>query len=275
MRISTQYLLPFVAIAAACGGGASGDDPANHSNAGETQNALSAGPSNAAVAALIYDTAYSVPRDFFVDERSDTDGSYTVHHVLDDSQSYERCTDDYAVAYAWEETDNASRSVQGYFVESYDNARYFEFVRELAYGDDIGNVDDLTSPGFARVFKCSNTSRDGVDRSLLSGYAGRLNAQPLSSSSVREFAEYLWQFTFFPQSRKKVIDSVASADANHYSQTLLLGFSTRQGNGRCDLIEIAEWRFQADRQSGDVQKRFETVRQFEAEFVDGAVRLCD
>ncbi|MBT8098763.1 MAG: hypothetical protein KJO82_03385 [Gammaproteobacteria bacterium] len=274
MRLATQHLLPFVAIVAACGGGASDSSSAVTGIASTAQANAPVGPSNASIAALVYDSGYSVPADFFVDERASTHRSYTVHHVLDDSNSYERCTDDYAVAHAWEDADNAARSVQGYFVESYDNARYFEFVRELAYDDDIGNVDDLTSPGFARIFKCSNTDRDGVDRSLLNGYAGRLNAAPLNSVLVREFAEYLWQFTFFPQGRKKVIDSSASSDATHYQQTLLLAFSNSQGTGRCDLIEVAEWRFTADRSSGEVHKSFSVLRHFEAERVDGDVRLC-
>ena len=232
-------------------------------------------PSNSQIAAMVYDTGYSVPNDFFVDERSATDRSYTIHHVLDDSSSYEVCTDDYAEAMAWEEADNASRSVQGYFVESYDNERYFEFVRELSYTDDVGNVDDITSPGFARVFKCSNTSRNGVDRALLSGYAGQLNAHPLDQESVRVFAEYLWQFTFFPASRKKVVDSFSLATTDTLQQTLVLAFSTSQGSGACDRIEVVRWTFSADRNSGEVEKRFVTSHVFEARYENGTALTCD
>lgn len=231
-------------------------------------------PADSQIAALVYDNSYSAPNGFFVDERTDTTRSYTVHHVLDSSLSYEVCTDDYAVAHAWEEADNASRNVQGYYVESYDNERYFEFVRELSYENDVGNIDDVTSPGFARVFKCSNLSRDGVDRSLLTGYAGTLNALPLTSESVRLFAEYFWQFTFFPQSRKKVIDSYSVAASGARQQTLLLAFATNQGTDRCDLIEVVEWRFSADASDGQVSREFETLRSFEAKLENGTATLC-
>ena len=232
-------------------------------------------PSNSQIAALIYDTNYSAPSGFFVDERSATERSYTVHHVLDESASFELCTDDYAQAMAWEETDNASRSVQGYFVESYDNERYFEFVRELSYQDDVGNIDDITSPGFARIFKCSNTSRDGVDRSTLTGYAGQLNAHPLQEDSIRVFAEYLWQFTFFPDSRKKVIDSYDSSTPDTLERTLVLAFATTQGADRCDRIEVTKWTFSANRSSGEVRKSFAHEHFFEASNDNGSVTVCD
>ena len=274
MKISHYILVPVMAIAAACGGSGSTDTntPPESNNSATQAPAM---PSNNQIAALVYDTSYSVPSDFFVDERSATDRSYTIHHVLDESSSYEVCTDDYAEAMAWEEADNAARSVQGYFVESYDNERYFEFVRELSYQDDVGNVDDLTSPGFARVFKCSNTSRNGVDRALLNGYAGQLNALPLNQDSIRVFAEYLWQFTFFPASRKKVIDSYGSVAADTLEQTLVLAFSSSQGEGRCDRIEVARWTFSANRSSGEVDKRFVTSHFFEARNDSGSITVCD
>lgn len=274
MRLSAIMLLPLIFATVSCGGGGSASEPApveNSTQAVETKSL----PGDYDIITKIYDPYYSVPTDFFVDERASTSQSYTIHHVMDDSVSYELCTDDFATAESWEAADNASRSVNGYYVGAYENDRYFEFIRELSYDDDIGNIDDLTSPGFARVFKCSNTSRDGVDRSLLSGFAGTLNVQPVSSGEVRDFAEYLWQFTFFPERYKKVLDSYASATAEGSAeQTLLLGFASSQGFGRCDLIEVVEWRFAANRQSGDIMSEFDVVHSFEAELVDGSPRLC-
>lgn len=266
-----RWLFPAALIAAACSG--SGDSGPGGDDAAVTAEGSVFMP-DADIAALVYDTTHSVPAGFYEDERADTDRSYTLHHVLDASGSYELCTDDYAVASAWEESDNGSRSVQGYLVESYDNARYFEFARELAYDDDVGNVDDITSPGFARVFKCSHTSRDGVDRSLLSGYAGRLNERPLTSASIRVFTEYLWQFAFFPASHAKVIDSYGSANDAELSHTLVLALATRQGSDRCDLIEVADWQFAVDRESGSIEKRFAIVRRFEATVENGSIRIC-
>ena len=160
------------------------------------------------------------------------------------------------------------------FVGSYENERYFEFIRELAYSDDVGNIGEPTSPGFARVFKCSDTNRDGVDRGTLQGYAGTLNARPLTPEKLRVFAEYFWQFSYFPHSRKKVIDSYPSIDSGP-GQTLLLALASRQGTGRCDLVEVARWQFLADPASGRLEQAFEVVHRFEARLSNGAAIVCD
>ncbi len=271
MRLSTAAPGPILVLLAACGG-ASTSAPSGADAASGGALVL---PSDEAIIAKIYDPEYSVPDEFFVDERAGTPQSYTVHHVLDESMSYERCTDDFSIAEAWEADDNAARSVSGYYVGAYENERYFEFIRELDYADDVGNVDELTSPGFARVFKCSNTSRDGVDRSLLTGYAGRLNVRPLVPARLREFAEYLWQFAFFPQLHRKVLASAPTQSATEPGHALLLAFASRQGTGRCDLIEVVEWRFDIDAATGDINSQFNSLRRFEAEAVDAVPRLCD
>ncbi|MGI9272094.1 MAG: hypothetical protein ACR2QT_09985 [Woeseiaceae bacterium] len=272
MKISTIWLVPLLSLVAACGGSSSSSSDGQHSAAVEqVSNPLG----DSEIAALLYDNTYSAPNGFFVDERADTDRSYTLHHVLDESGSFELCTDDYAVAMAWEENDNATRSVQGYFVESYENNRYFEFARELSYENDVGNIEDITSPGFARVFKCRHTNRDGVDRSHLGGYAGTINAHPVDAESVQVFAEYLWQFTFFTNSRKKVIESVSSTSSDTLVHTLRLAFSTNQGTGMCDLIEVVDWRFSADRSSGIVQRSFDVTHTFEARYEAGSITICN
>lgn len=272
MRTTAVLLIPLLCVVASCGGGAA-TESTKSTNTDVSSSSPPALPTDADIIGKIYDPNYSVPDGFFVDERASTSQSYTVHHVMDASVSYELCTDDFSVAEAWEATDNASRSVNGYYVGAYENDRYFEFIRELSYENDVGNIDDLTSPGFSRVFKCSNTNRDGVDRTLLDGYAGTLNARPMDNTTIRDFAEYLWQFMFFPERYKKVLDSYAGTNAQE--QILLLGFASNQGTGRCDLIEVFRWSFSADSDSGEVSTRFETVRSFEAELVAGSPRLCD
>lgn len=272
MRISAIMLVPLLVVAASCGGGSAALPKSGDSTIAAPVD--TSPPSDQDVINKIYDPAYSVPQGFFIDERASTSQSYTVHHVMDSSASYELCTDDFEVAEAWETADNAARSVNGFYVGAYENERYFEFIRELSYDDDVGNIGDLTSPGFARIFKCSNTVRDGVDRALLSGFAGTLNTRPLSDAAVREFAEYFWQFTFFPERYKKVLSSHSDNDPSSLDRTLLLGFASTQGTGRCDRIEVVEWRFVADPVSGVVTSSFETVRGFEAELVSGSPTLC-
>ena len=272
MKLSTQSLLPILAIVAACGGSGSTETSPPVNTAGNQAYVL---PSDAVILAKAYDTNYSVPDGFFVDERAETTRSYTVHHVLDDSNAFEVCSDDLVDAQALEAADNDSRAVSGYYVSSHETERYFEFVRELAYTEDVGNIADVTSPGYARIFKCGHTNRNGVDRSLLDGYSGRINPQYLDANALRVFTEYLWQFRFFNTTHKKVI---SSSDAGNISSplqhTLLLAFVYNQGQDSCDRVDVVEWRFRADPASGDISREFETLRSFEATFSGGIPSLC-
>ena len=228
-----------------------------------------------AVLAKVYDPDYSVPAGFFVDARTDTPGSYTVYHVKDESVSYELCTDDYAQALEWEARDNEQRHVGGYFVDSIETDKYFEVVRELTNPDGIGNVPGSTSPGFSRVFKCGYVNRDGVDRNLRDGFAGRLNTRPMVAPLVRDYAEYLWQFAFFWPARASVLESIQGETNDAYEQTLVLGLVTPQGPGVCDLVEVVNWKFSAQKDSGLVSKTFQLQRSIEAALVDGQPRLCE
>lgn len=231
-------------------------------------------PANAEILNKAYDNDYTVPNGFFVDERSETARSYTVHHILDESNSFEICSDNLVEAQALEAADNDSRTVNGYYVTSFENERYFEFVRELAYTDDVGNIADITSPGYGRVFKCGHTNRDGVDRSLLDGYSGRLDNDRLNDASLREFTEYLWQFTFFNVARKKVISSVTHADRTTLRHTLLLALVVNQGTDACDRIDVIEWRFSANPDSGEVFREFKVSHSFEATLSAGMPAFC-
>jgi len=272
MKTKTKFLLPLLVIATACGGAGSSTESQTSPTGAADAKLL---PTDDQILAKVYDTAYSVPDDFFVDERASMTRSYTLHHVLDASDSFEMCTDDLVIAQALEQADNAARSVSGYYVASYENDRYFEFARELSFTDDISNIGDITSPGFARVFKCSNTNRDGVDRQLLEGYAGRLEPAELDSQSLREFTEYLWQFRFFQVSDKKVLESTAESLDGGLQHTLLLALVTNQGVDRCDLIDVVEWRFHASATTGEIERTFDSVRRFEARFADGVPSLCE
>ncbi len=274
MRISKHWLIPLLSTATACGGSGSTSPDADARDAA-AQYGAPAMPAELQVVNLLYDNSFSAPDGFYVDERAATERSYSLHHVLDESASYELCTDDFAVAMDWEAADNAQRSVQGYFVEAFESARYFEVARELNYENEVGNVDDITSPGFARVFKCRNTSRDGVDRLQLNGFAGQLNEQPLTAESIRVFTEYLWQFSFFPNSREKVIATFSSQDSDALRHTLRVAFATSQGDGNCDLIEVVDWQFSVLRVTGEVSRRFELRQRFEARHEAGINTICN
>jgi len=231
-------------------------------------------PSDNEILSSVYDVTYQAPDNFYVDERVSTTRSYTLYHVKDSSISYELCTNDYQQALAWETADNENRSVNGYYVDSYENDRYFEFIRELSFPDGIGNIGDLTSPGFARVFKCSYVNRDGVDRNLRDGYAGTLNFRPLTRESLQIYSEYMWQFTFFWPAEKKVLQSFSSENSNSFDHTLVLAFKTNRGYEQCDLIEVVDWIFSVDKESGNLTKEFNLLFVLEAELIDGVPTKC-
>lgn len=231
-------------------------------------------PSDEEVLARAYDADYRVPPGFFVDERADTPGSYTVYHVKDVSLSWELCSDDYAEALAIEAADNEQRDVNGIFAGSDENDRYFEVTRELAYPNGAGNVAVPTSPGYARVFKCSYVDREGVDRNLRDGYAGRLQARPADAAGLRGLVEYLWQFAFFWPAKAKVLDSFSEEDAGLIRHTLRLALVTTRGDGQCDLVEVVDWSFTLDTDDGRMEKSFELRHRFEAGFVDGVPHVC-
>ncbi len=232
-------------------------------------------PSDDEVLAKVYDNTYQVPDYFYIDERADTPRSYSFYHVKDASISYELCTDDYYEALAWEAADNDSRAVNGDYVGPYENDRYFEFNRQLSYPDSIGNITDPTSPGFARVFKCSYVNRDGVDRNLRDGYAGILNIRPLTEEVIRTFSEYMWQFTFYWPARKNVLETFSAEQENTYQHTLLLAFLTNQGTNKCDLIEVVDWVFTVDKTDGQITKEFIYLYRMEAQLVNRIPQKCD
>lgn len=232
-------------------------------------------PGDDEIIAKVYDNAYQVPDYFHVDDRASTPESYTLYHVKDLSVSYELCTNDYHQALAWEAADNDRRAVQDEFVGSYENEKYFEFIRELAYPDGVGNIADPTSPGFARVFKCEYVDRTGADRNLRNGYAGTLMTRPLSNDAINTYAEYMWQFTFFWPATKKVLETFSEELDNTYQHTLLLAFLTNQGSGRCDLIEVVDWVFSIDKSNGEITKTFIHLYQFEAQWVNAGPQKCN
>lgn len=268
MKIQQLIAVFWLLGLAACQSGSSGDEFTNEVVAARAL------PSNSDIIAMAYDNSYQKPATFFVDERADTERSYSVYHVKDPSVSYELCTDNYAEAFDWEAIDNASRSVTGDSVDSYENAKYFEFVRELAYSNSVGNVSGSTSPGFARIFKCSYVNRDGVDRNLRTGYAGTLNTRPIVPETIRNFSEYLWTYTFFWPGRAKVMQTISSQRGNTYRHTLVLAVLTSLGTDKCDLIEVIDWEFSVDTDSGQITKEFRPVFDLEAELVDGVPQVC-
>ena len=269
MKARYLFLVLSVLAVSACRSTDAGDEASKNIVQGR------AFPTDEQVFARAYDNLYQVPEYFYVDERADTPKSHTVYHVKDASVSYELCTDNYYQAFDWETADHDSRAVKGDYVSSYENDRYFEFTRELSYTSGVGNIIDSTSPGFARIFKCSYVNRDGVDRNIRDGYAGTLNVRPLSKEVIRTYTEYMWQFTFFWPAQKKVLETFSSETGAAFQHTLLLAFATKQGTDQCDLIEVVDWVFSVDKESGQITKEFRLLYDMEAQLVNGVPVRCE
>lgn len=266
----TFFILILLGLAA-CGG--SGGEP-NDRMTSAASTKVRIFPDDSEVIAKIYDNSYQVPNDFFMDDRHTTAGSFSLYHVKDTSMSYERCSNDYQQALDWEAEDNANRAVGGDFIGSVESDNYFEFVRKLYFTDSIANSESPFSSGFARVFKCNYVDRAGADRNLRNGYAGQLNRRPLSASSIKNYAQYMWQFTFFTATRKAVLETFSTEKDDVYQHTLLLAFLTNQRPDRCDLIEVVDWIFSVNKVDGEIGKQFNLLYQMEARLEDGVAVQC-
>lgn len=256
----------------ACGGG-SGDDLSDNAPVNVVADAR-VFPDDREVISKAYDSQYQVPDYFHVDERAFTQGAYSLYHVKNVDGSFELCANDYQDALDWEATDNDRRTVGGDFVGSAETDHYYEFVRELSFADSVGNITAPASTGFARVFKCDYLDRADVNRNLRDGYAGTLNRRPLSVDEIRVLSEYMWQFTFFWPTQKKVLETFSTEQTNVYQHTLLLALVTNQGADRCDLIEVVDWVFSMNKADGEITREFNLLYQFEAQLVDGVPEKC-
>lgn len=225
---------------------------------------------------LIYNTTYRYPDGYYFDMRDDVTRSYTLYHVKDPSISYELCTDNFDDAMTWEQADNDSRVVQGIFVGWEENEKYWEFYRELDYSNagSIGNISDITSPGFARIYKCSYVNRDGVDRNNFNGYGGILNAD-LNEQVVREFVQYTNFFNFWWPRTAKTLQFSSNETNEEFIHTLLLGLRTNQGTDKCDLIQLLDWRWTASKTTGNMERVLYNVDQFEADLINGVPVICE
>lgn len=251
----------------ACQGGGSNDAPMVPVAAVQTRLF----PSDGEILAKTYDPLFQVPDNFLVDERAGTLQSISVHHVKNDSGDYELCSDDFTQALAWETTDNENAPVPGAFTGSVETDKYFEFMRDLVSGNGIGNVTNPTSTGFARVFKCTYVNRDGVDRHSRDGDAGTLNTAELTTDVIRDFTEYMWQFTFFWPASKTVLESFTAETTSAFQHTLLLSLLTSRGADQCDLIEVVDWIFSVDKDSGQITKEFMPIYELEAKLDNNGI----
>ena len=71
-----------------------------------------------------------------------------------------------------------------------------------------------------------------------------------------------------------MLDSTTTETDRNISHTLRLAFLYNQGVGRCDRIEVIDWTFSADTQSGEITRQFEFQYAVLAQRVDGTPVAC-
>ena len=80
-------------------------------------------------------------------------------------------------------------------------------------------------------------------------------------SRLREFAEYLWQFAWFPCFAERRSSPATGATRRICATPCCWHSPPDQGNGACDRVDVAEWHFAADSATGDVTRQFEALPQ--------------
>jgi hypothetical protein len=158
--------------------------------------------------------------------------------------SYELCTDDWNVAYAWSEEVAAQSPVVLDVVANETTARWFEFDRVPR-----GQPDRYVR---MRVFRCAY-----VDRS-----AGLLNARPIDADALRDFSEYLWRFTLYNNADNAVLASEPRVTSGLAHVLTLASLERAASAAACDRIVVREWTHSADTMTGAFELTTTVVREF-------------
>ena len=250
-----------------CGSGSSTPPP---SDLTPTQNAL---PSDEIILGKVYAPNVSVPPDFLVDTASQLTGAYTLGHLrstdLDPLATvpFELCTDDLTQALDWSNAVTLTRPRSGAMLMADESSRYFEITRE------IDGLEDWVA--LERVFKCAYLDRASVNLTEAFGQGGKLNVAPVTSTHVRELAEYLWHFSLFNNPGHAVLESHGAAHGEVERHTLTV--AARQplagATAGCDLVEVFEWHFDV-RPNGDITTSKEPVLQLDARWDGVQAQRC-
>lgn len=267
-----------VIVTSSCGGGGGGSSGAP-TNAAPPSSApivtRAVTQSDLEIAKAIYAGTPRTPEGFYEDaEPSGAEYVATAHLKTDDIAAasasdplHELCTDDWNQALSWSETHAQSASAYTDLVATNEDARYFEFGRVRAGAPDIYVRD--------RVFKCAYVDRAAANLRVEEGAAGQLNMRPLTGAELREFSEYLWQFTSYNNFGYAVLKSSGESSAGTLTHTLHIASLVRNGiSATCDRIDLLAWRHTLDAATGALTLDVDTEFSFGARESGGVAELC-
>ncbi|MEO1575401.1 MAG: hypothetical protein AAFU65_10630 [Pseudomonadota bacterium] len=215
-----------------------------------------------------FDTAVSVPQDFYEDPSRGLSVSFSLAHLRADDIGttgvHDLCSDDMSTAAAWSDAVSPDWPV----VTLLETDTYVEITRQRSDLPDWWALH--------RVYRCTYLERTDADPSANTGFAGRLGPERRSAGTLKFIAEYLWQFSEFSNPGSAVLSSAPSTRTDGWRHTLSLVHRVPDAGtvDGCDRIEQLDWHYDlaAD---GTLSRTLQTVRSFDARAVGGLVERCD
>jgi hypothetical protein len=223
------------------------------------------------IAAQLYAGAPRTPVGFYDDAAPVGFAQVTTYHVksqqlaIPAATSYEVCSDDWNVAFAWSEEVAMGSSPYLDLVANEATARYFEFDRVPR-----GQPDRYVR---MRVLRCSYLDRNGVDAMSGDGFAGALSVRPLDAAALRDLSEYLWSFTSYNNAGHAVLASEPRA-ASGIAHALTIASLERAASGSCDRVTLRDWTHTADPVTGALQLATVVVREFRVTRTGESITAC-
>jgi hypothetical protein len=266
-----------IALLSACGGGG-GEAPASATQSPSTSPAQSrpVTQTDQEIATALYNDSARTPQGFYSESTAPTTGYVATVHVKSRDvfnnnalPQYELCSDDWNEAYTWAEQAAQNGTHNGNLVETNTTSNFYEFVRE--------RTTQPSGVTRARVYRCAYLDRNSVDLSDVDDtHAGQFNLRPITTTSIRELAEYLWRFTQFNNYGSAVLKSATASTVDGLQQELTIASLTLQGAaGGCDRIDIYSWTHTVDADSGELTLTASRLWNFASRRIGNLAELCN
>ena len=256
------YLLFLVLTLSACN---SGSENSATSSDVEYQNlplSIVISDNDSAILQAVY-FDIRTPEGFYTESYADSSVYYSISHVKNVEllplanrsgvASYELSTDDFTEALEWSEQAANYQPAYKQLVDNRETNLYFEFTRV-----------DLNNPQFvhlSRVFKKSALDRSGTDLNQLDIYQGKIAIQMLSAERVKMLMEYFWTFSFSNNTGNAVLKSNTIETDISYIHTMEEAKLTIRSADQCDTVEIFETTYTVQKDTGDIWREQEMIRE--------------
>lgn len=273
-RVFTGFEILFlIVVLTACGGG--GDDQSSN-NGVSIENKPSVGSDDSDILKAVYFDVRT-PDGFYSEVYADSDVYYSISHVKNvevlsvessqDSERFELSSDDFFEALEWSEQAAQNFPVYKQMVDSRETDLYFEFERV-----------DINNPQFvhlSRVLKKSVIDRSGVDLDESNSYQGNITATNLNSNQVKMIIEYFWMFSFSNNTGNAVIESTLIETDTSYINTMVEAKLITRSADQCDTVEVYETSYEVQKDTGDIWKNKEMIREISSKRQGDLVVACD